>query len=84
MKKKRVQQPKGSRVLYEKAVKIHEFAYRKGPWDKDKYKRKTGYMLFMIFGAGHWALKDLNNEQLKQLIEITETKLARHNKKFIE
>ena len=69
--------PKGNPALYKKAVDLHQKAYQKEVWNKEKYGKKTGYMLQMIFGKGVWTLKDLDDVQLLRIIELAEYKLKK-------
>lgn len=67
--------PKGSQGLYDKAVEIHKTAYFGKCKTKEEYKRKTGFMLQNLFGKGVWTLKDLNDEQLNKVIEVSQQQI---------
>ncbi len=68
--------PTGSLDLYEKAVQLHKDAYKKDKWDKEQYKDHVGYKLQSLFGKGVWTFKDLNDEQLRYIIQKSEARLV--------
>lgn len=66
--------PKGNIDLYNKAVEEHKRVFKKAIWNGEKYKKKTGHMLQSLFGKKVWTLKDLDDRQLKIIIDICSKK----------
>jgi hypothetical protein len=69
--------PKGSPELYQKAVELHKIAYKRPSWNGEKYKKKLGHMLQMVFGKSVWTFKDLSDGQLEVIINYAEAKIRK-------
>lgn len=69
--------PKGTIEIYEDVKRLHERAYRRPNDNKKAYDKKVGHMLQALFGKEVWTLKDLRDEQLYIVRDLSQDKYQR-------